>query len=863
MTKKILVTGDVLKDIHIYQGYRNYPRSNRAPATEKSEEKGGSYLSYSILKQLKSGTTKIPFDILFGLQEEFLSFLKPAQTGFAIWKEYKYDKDSNRKVWRIEKKLGYGEAHVAEFNYTSIKKKGDSLAANIILVDDSGAGFRRISQDAVWPDFDNAACEWIVYKMSHPLGVGDLWQKLTKSSTLRNKLITVISIDDFRREDAMVSAGISWERTALDMVYDLSFNPKTKKLLNSRHLIVSIQSAGALFVENANSANKKFWLIYDPVNMEGEFAKNYEGGGMGYMSCLAASVSCHLAQNSDITIKNSIKSGLSAMRVLLKEGHKKNSSENKDKKPELAVQDIAEAIEKHSGTYSEISIPQPDKIDNTDLKENWQIITGNSHDVTKKMRPLYGLARRIALDGTSVLGTYPYLKIKNITSADRFDIEQLKALKKLINDYEIYDKGEKPLSIGVFGPPGSGKSFGVKQIAKDTIQDVKILEFNLSQFNDSDLMGALHMVRDEVLRGNTPVVFWDEFDCREYHWLQYLLAPMQDGKFQDGQINHPIGKSVFIFAGGTSPSYESFGPHMKDEDNYLKFKNKKGPDFISRLSGYYNVAGTNRALLSSENNKGKRSFSYDENDVFFPVRRAFLIRGILRMKDNQKLLMDPDLLSALLRIKEYKHGTRSIEKILNSIRRPGKDNFRKSEIPSREIMNIHADYDEFIKLMNEEQNFRTIAKDLAPVIHDNFRKNGAIKGYELDAINKRDYQDLPLAMQDDNIAAAIRISHILALIGMKIAAKKDRTYKKVSAAQYEKQLEEHIDIMARAEHDGWMAEKFKKDWIKGDIKNDHLKLHPSLVDYYDLPESEKEKDRNSIRGYKGLIEEAGFVIVVL
>ena len=57
------------------------------------------------------------------------------------------------------------------------------------------------------------------------------------------------------------------------------------------------------------------------------------------------------------------------------------------------------------------------------------------------------------------------------------------------------------------------------------------------------------MVRDEVLRGNTPVVFWDEFDSREYHWLQYLLAPMQDGKFQDGQINHPIGKSVFIFAG--------------------------------------------------------------------------------------------------------------------------------------------------------------------------------------------------------------------------------------------------------------------------------------------------------------------------
>lgn len=862
MAKKILVTGDVLKDVHIYQGYRSYPRSNRKPATEKSEEKGGSYLSYLILKQLGSNLNNEPYELSFGLNEDFLPKLNPAQTGYAIWKEYNYERGSNKKAWRVERRLGYGEAYEEEFDYNKIKKESDLLVSNIFLVDDSGAGFRKKSQKDVWPKFDCKECEWIVYKMSHPLGVGDLWQKLTKESALRNKLITVISIDDFRREDGMVSSGISWERTAMDMVYDFSFNPKMKKLLNSRHLIVSIRSAGALFVENANTVNKKFWLIYDPVNMEQDFAKNYDGGGMGYMSCLAASVSYHLAKNNDKTIKKSIKSGLSAMRVLLKEGHINITEENKGKKPEFSVKPIAEEIEKHSDDYSEVSIPQPDNIYNTDLKENWQIITGNIL-ATKEIRPLYGLARRIALDGTSALGTYPYLKIKNITSADRFDIEQLRALKKIITDYEVYDNGEKPLSIGVFGPPGSGKSFGVKQIAKDTIPGVKILEFNLSQFNDSDLMGALHMVRDEVLRGNTPVVFWDEFDCREYHWLQYLLAPMQDGKFQDGQINHPIGKSIFIFAGGTSPSYESFGPHPKDEDNYLKFKNKKGPDFISRLNGYYNVAGTNMALITTVNDQGKRDYSYNSKDIFFPVRRAFLIRGILRMKDNQKLNMDPDLLSALLRIKEYKHGTRSIEKILNSIRRPGKDNFRKSEIPSKEIMNIHADYDEFLKLMNEEQGFRIIAEDLAPVIHDNFRRDEAKNEHELDEINKREYQNLPLAMQDDNIAAAIRISRILALIGMKVASKKDTTYQKISVAEYKKSIKENIDVMARAEHEGWMAQKFKDDWKKGDIKDELLKIHPSLIDYYDLPESEKEKDRSSIRDYKGLVEEAGFKIVAL
>ena len=78
-------------------------------------------------------------------------------------------------------------------------------------------------------------------------------------------------------------------------------------------------------------------------------------------------------------------------------------------------------------------------------------------------------------------------------------------------------------------------------------------EFNLSQFQDApDLNGAFHQVRDLALAGLTPVVLWDEFDSRDLHWLQYLLAPMQDGRFQDGQLNHAIGKSVFIFAGGTS-----------------------------------------------------------------------------------------------------------------------------------------------------------------------------------------------------------------------------------------------------------------------------------------------------------------------
>ncbi len=76
----------------------------------------------------------------------------------------------------------------------------------------------------------------------------------------------------------------------------------------------------------------------------------------------------------------------------------------------------------------------------------------------------------------------------------------------------ISSKSEiRPLSIAVFGTPGSGKSFGVTEVASSIAPNlIEKLNFNLSEFETSaDLIVAFHKVRDISLEGKLPLVFFD------------------------------------------------------------------------------------------------------------------------------------------------------------------------------------------------------------------------------------------------------------------------------------------------------------------------------------------------------------------
>ncbi|MBQ2386904.1 MAG: RyR domain-containing protein [Bacteroidales bacterium] len=75
-----------------------------------------------------------------------------------------------------------------------------------------------------------------------------------------------------------------------------------------------------------------------------------------------------------------------------------------------------------------------------------------------------------------------------------------------------------------------------------------------------------------------------------------------------------------------------------------------------------------------------------------------------------------------------------------------------------------------------------------------------------------------------------------------------------------KDLEELVEQMAKNVHEVWAQTRMEQGWTYGEQRDDAKKQHPCLVAYEELPEEEKEYDRNTAVGTLKLIRKLGFNI---
>lgn len=901
----LLVTGDFGPDCNIYLPNLDGRPTPDVPRTRFSRSVGGAALVHGLLaavaeqvEQAGAGSLSVRF---FASPDGDAPTYQPAaglwlpQDGGPLLGSQK------TRVWRLEKSIGLGEAiGVLEFAEASLPSKCNPRSrADILVVEDDAGKFRFRLEPSRWPEGlkrRGGWPSWIVLKMTEPVCQGDLFWHLVREGGPADRLVVVLPVSDLRKEDVRISQGISWERTVEDLVRELNESPVLAGLHQARHVVVVLNEEGAVWVRRTASNRREFRLVFDPRNMELQWHElaGIKGSTYGFLSSFVAALAARIALcekwETEPEIERGIEDGLRAVRLLHLLGHGKVDNKqpgfpftalarqivaaslpDAPKKPESTVDPEKLGYFGTAAVPADVPARKPASGKDAAAKEHcgsWRLLYSADAAVPRPTNePLYGVARRVALLGLRELRNAPCASFGRFVTADRDEIEALHNVKRLVEDYQKNGKDEKkPLSIAVFGPPGAGKSFAIEEIATGVLgKKTPFLVFNLSQFADlSDLIGAFHQVRDKVLEGTMPVVFWDEFDSGSYKWLQYLLAPMQDGRFQERQVTHAIGRCIFVFAGATSYDLQNFGPCPDDEKACENFRLLKGPDFTSRLHGFLNVLGPNRRQLCHwdrvDGDVHRRKWTDDPTDICFPVRRALLLRAMLGLvgdRANERMDIDHGVLAALLEVDRYTHGARSLGKIVHSLRQAKDFSLRRSSLPTDEVLRMSTDRDPFLALASDSRGFQRQAQYLAPVIHEFYRdlckKNDWGFTYDMP------YDELPEPIKADNVAAAHRIPWILSLAGLYLVECKPGPQE--DTRMVDRVINENLLTLAREEHDLWMAFRLKNGWRYGEERNDDEKIHPSLKPFDELTDKDREKDQDAVRNFPKIADRAGFRIV--
>lgn len=205
----------------------------------------------------------------------------------------------------------------------------------------------------------------------------------------------------------------------------------------------------------------------------------------------------------------------------------------------------------------------------------------------------------------------------------------LRGVRNKISTYVNKISVKRPLNILLAAPPGSGKSFLIKQMIK-TIEspvDLAFEEVYIGAFDSShDLYSIFQRVQSLNLEGKVPVVFFDEIDAEVSggHLYAKFLSPMWDGTFYIGKERFFLGRSIFFFAGSNlsleDASQTIINEHQIEtegapsitykeylaewEKQFRKFVNEKSeiklPDFVDRLDAIVRIPPIKEQLLGSD-----------------------------------------------------------------------------------------------------------------------------------------------------------------------------------------------------------------------------------------------------------------------
>jgi hypothetical protein len=750
------------------------------------------------------------------------------------------------KVWGVRELEGFAGPASGVLNKLPGPKENSS-DADVVVLDDAGNGFRDLENERVWPSALFADKKPIIlYKVRRPLLKGKLWDRLVRGKHL-DRTIAMLRADEFRGEGAQISRHLSWERTVADLLLALCYDNTFKPLTQCKHLIVTMSLEGVLHLYHEGGAPRaRLWYVPDLI--EGDLLHDRRRGGMtGFSSVFAAAVSAAVVeeiadpgQAKDVlptvkAVQKGISDGMLAARYLFDLAYGETDQSPAYPKSEVFNPPTLLEFEIHQVDLP--PIPDRTKTHAMSAFRNWRIL-----DAGRK-RSIRELAKAVALRGLKdALPEVPVARFGDLETIDRWEIESYRSIRNMFREYLRNPRPERPLCIAVFGRPGSGKSFGVTEVAKSVTEKdpIERIDFNLSQWKSpEELVVALHRVRDHGLRGRVPLVFFDEFDSSfdsELGWLKYFLAPMNDGVFSDGHFTHQIGPAIFVFAGGTCSSFQSFRDQTEGSSPDVK-----APDFLSRLRGTVDVFGPDPLADTRMLSRA------------MILRRAFQKRAARLFDGSKTLRIHTSALVAFLNVSEYRHGARSIEAIVEMSQLQDREQFDPSLLPPPLQMRLHVDPEEFLRILHWA-SFEKDLEEIAPAIHEQFVKG--LLAVETDPVEKEKvraqpgrelWENLSEFYRESNRDQAAHIPSKLAAVGCDLVPIRPGDPPDDFAF-----TGPEVETLAQMEHARWVAEREQKQ-----------PEHPDLKSWEDLQQASKDKDIRHVKGLPEILRAAGRRIIRL
>lgn len=545
-----------------------------------------------------------------------------------------------------------------------------------------------------------------------------------------SRFIVVVDASAFRRNGVEVSQGLSWERSSQDVMTAIE---RHETLSRFRFVVVSFGPTGALLViqdpprvndhscdqnegskeEGQDGADKSSdpahlkqsgYLRFVPSAIEepkqrGITAESVQTGSdgnlFGYTHILTATIAKALVERGEAKWRweddeSVIRIAMRDALVYMRKADRDGFSISPEQGPTVEFRFPTCLDKRFDCEWKKWRCP---RLGEARIRPksagspsgHWSILD----DVAREDGQAYITASAIARDSLETPPGVPYARFHELVVVDRREVEAFRTVFKLVANYLNDRSQNRPLSVAAFGAPGDGKSFAVKELVMSLHGHVTArlaedpLEFNLSQLNSAtDLTYALHQVQDGTSGDIVPLVFWDEFDTaldgQPLGWLRHFLSPMQDGTFQERDSKHPIGRALFVFAGGTVSTYHDFVARATAEDT----RHAKGLDFLSRLSGYLEIVGPNPR-------------NGDFVDFSKYIYRAVLLRRELKSRGITKI--DDEVLSAFLRVSRYRHGARSLRAIVGASTVSPGGRFVISWLPPETQLDLHVDANEFLR----------------------------------------------------------------------------------------------------------------------------------------------------------------------